>query len=450
MQSFSSILFLLSFLTHNVVVVVATVAIADTGVRYPSEPDRWYSGHFIPGVNYMAHLQYLEHNLDLCPGVSTKKFTVKRPNDNFPVVLLAQRSGCVDWTRIQTAKQQTDPAGVVQFVIIYDAEDDEDENAIIPVNPEKEQQTASSIMEQIFNNIGNQERRLLTADTYDDNVNMGVLHVSASTGSDLLRTILQESNHTREMGGTRLLLNGETDSSMERQDFLRKALFYFGICFLVSGCCCSFILSVRLQILNDDDETTVAPPRPTRRRLTFDQVEEWVPEFMYRAPDEEGKTKDESTSDPVECTVCLDPFQGGEYMRRLPCEHEFHSYCIAKWLVERSSTCPLCKFDLLPENIEESDDEGQENALAAEEASIIEMMEVPEQPPNDEEEQDESTLARIWGRFWGGFQRTTHVGEEVGVDTTPLLSNNEENSSSTIELERLSDDDNNNNNTETV
>jgi len=444
MRSFSSILFLLPFLTHNLVVVIATITIADTGARYPSEPDHWYSGHFIPGVNYMAHLQYLEHNLDVCP-ITTEKFSVKRPIDNFPVVLLARRNGCADWTKIQTVKQEIDPAGVVQFIIIYDTEDDEDD--IIPVYPEKQQLAFSPIIETVFQKnkqTNKQTEAWLTTHLYDDNINMGVLHVSASIGNDLLRIILQESNYTREMGGTQLLLNGESSSNTERQYFLRKALFWFGISFLVSGCCCSFILSVRLQILNDDDETTVAPPRPTRRRLTFDQVEEWVPEFVYHIPNEETENKEETIRDPVECTVCLDPFQDGEYMRKLPCGHQFHSYCIAKWLVERSSTCPLCKLDLLPENIEDldgSDDEEQENAVTTEEASIIEMMEVPEQSISDEE-QEESTLTQILGRIWGRFRQTTHTGEEVGVDTTPLLSNNE-NSSSNIELERLSDDDNN-------
>merc|ERR1711862_14056 len=114
--------------------------------------------------------------------------------------------------------------------------------------------------------------------------------------------------------------------------------------FLISGCCCSFILSVRLQMLNDDEDSIVEPRRPERRRLTLNQVEEWVPEYVFHCSGNEGDNS--SIPTPVECTVCLDPFTDGDYLRKLPCGYEFHSYCIAKWLVERNSTCPLCKLDL--------------------------------------------------------------------------------------------------------
>ena len=54
------------------------------------------------------------------------------------------------------------------------------------------------------------------------------------------------------------------------------------------------------------------------------------------------------------CAVCLDEFshanndgeEGNEKMR-LPCSHQFHKHCIVPWLVERSATCPLCKFSVL-------------------------------------------------------------------------------------------------------
>ena len=43
-----------------------------------------------------------------------------------------------------------------------------------------------------------------------------------------------------------------------------------------------------------------------------------------------------------ECTICISPFENGEVLSCLPCDHRFHEECIVPWL-DRSSTCPLCK-----------------------------------------------------------------------------------------------------------
>eukprot|EP00038_Savillea_parva_P030316 m.77000 g.77000 ORF g.77000 m.77000 type:complete len:488 (+) comp9108_c0_seq1:61-1524(+) len=46
------------------------------------------------------------------------------------------------------------------------------------------------------------------------------------------------------------------------------------------------------------------------------------------------------------CCICLDDFHQGDKVATLPCNHEFHSPCIAPWL-EQQCTCPLCKRDLI-------------------------------------------------------------------------------------------------------
>merc|ERR1712232_438542 len=200
-------LFIFLLFTHN---ASATITIADSGIRFPSEPDQWYSSSFAPGFEYMAHLQVLFDNLDLCTGNST----VTRPADNVPVVLLARRDTCDDWTKIQFAKTRVQPRFVVQYLIIYETDEE------IPMD--------QKLLPSQKNIAKNQIYGLTDVDT-------GVLHVGASTGKALLQIVDGETYHTRSSGGTRVLLNGLSSSRIERQAMLRKVLFWFGITFLVSG-----------------------------------------------------------------------------------------------------------------------------------------------------------------------------------------------------------------------
>lgn len=41
------------------------------------------------------------------------------------------------------------------------------------------------------------------------------------------------------------------------------------------------------------------------------------------------------------CAVCLDDFEEGDWVRRLPCLHHFHPPCIDRWLLQ-NKRCPLC------------------------------------------------------------------------------------------------------------
>ncbi|XP_052592316.1 RING finger protein 215 isoform X4 [Peromyscus californicus insignis] len=46
------------------------------------------------------------------------------------------------------------------------------------------------------------------------------------------------------------------------------------------------------------------------------------------------------------CAVCLDDFCNKQWLRVLPCKHEFHRDCVDPWLMLQQ-TCPLCKFNVL-------------------------------------------------------------------------------------------------------
>ncbi|KMT09977.1 hypothetical protein BVRB_5g121930 [Beta vulgaris subsp. vulgaris] len=46
-----------------------------------------------------------------------------------------------------------------------------------------------------------------------------------------------------------------------------------------------------------------------------------------------------------DCSICLERFELGEEVIKLPCLHVFHSNCIVRWL-ERILICPFCRFKL--------------------------------------------------------------------------------------------------------
>ena len=46
-----------------------------------------------------------------------------------------------------------------------------------------------------------------------------------------------------------------------------------------------------------------------------------------------------------QCSVCLDEFEAGQEVRRLPCMHVFHKGCVDTWLAQKS-TCPVCRVDI--------------------------------------------------------------------------------------------------------
>ncbi|KAK6001885.1 hypothetical protein QM012_002375 [Aureobasidium pullulans] len=70
------------------------------------------------------------------------------------------------------------------------------------------------------------------------------------------------------------------------------------------------------------------------------------------------------SSEALGCSICTDDFEMGQDLRVLPCDHKFHPACIDPWLLNVSSTCPLCRIDLRSEGSTDADapaDEAGEN-----------------------------------------------------------------------------------------
>jgi len=49
-----------------------------------------------------------------------------------------------------------------------------------------------------------------------------------------------------------------------------------------------------------------------------------------------------------DCAVCKDDFEVSQETIELPCKHVFHDECILPW-VKQSGTCPVCRFELVPQ-----------------------------------------------------------------------------------------------------
>lgn len=69
-------------------------------------------------------------------------------------------------------------------------------------------------------------------------------------------------------------------------------------------------------------------------------VVEKLPCLAYKAPCSSGNNFQEA------CAICLEDYNNGDMLRRLPCKHEFHMVCIDPWLTKWGTFCPVCKLEL--------------------------------------------------------------------------------------------------------
>lgn len=50
----------------------------------------------------------------------------------------------------------------------------------------------------------------------------------------------------------------------------------------------------------------------------------------------------EEVSKNLQCSVCMEDFKCRELVRKLPCQHLYHTDCIVPWL-KMHATCPICR-----------------------------------------------------------------------------------------------------------
>ncbi len=156
------------------------------------------------------------------------------------------------------------------------------------------------------------------------------------------------------------------DARMPRKMFSGELAGWLTVCFLLGACACCFMIAVKIQTgaFFPEDEPVQTRPRHVLQRLSTVQVDNMYPIYEFNGSQlvhPRGTHRHSLPPTPVEfsvCSICLDDYLPSDKIRCLqPCNHAFHSTCIAKWLTERSACCPLCKVDLYVEEEEEEDEE---------------------------------------------------------------------------------------------
>lgn len=374
----------------------ATITLTATGQHFASSPDEHVGTRFLQGFEYLARLQVFSQDLELCPDDSPHShlnLTVDVPPDGLPVAVLARNTGCSVETKARLASYSVEPPHKLKYLILYGDE------GLLPEEMSK----------------------LRHYKDRDLDITVGILHVSERSGNELLWSLTNQSPDSKAAGGPRLLLDGYNAS---RNRFARDFTLWMGIGVMMMACIFSFFLSLRAQQgAFASTPMQQAPARERPRRLTLEQVQELLPE--YTASDLMRMDEESHQHSPEMCSICLDEYCPDDMVAELPCGHIFHCDCIAKWLTERSSTCPLCKTDLMPEE----DDEDETS-------HYVELQEGGTQTDSDDSSVNRgifSTMDRFflsrpvhwWRRQQNGQEsreQETNTDEE-GVSQLPLLEN---------------------------
>lgn len=132
-------------------------------------------------------------------------------------------------------------------------------------------------------------------------------------------------------------------------------------------------------------------------------------------------------SDVDTCAICIEDFEDGEQLRLLPCKHWYHVECIDPWLTTKSSSCPLCKTDCRPNQIEEIITDNR-----------------PNQDNNVESEESERNINNVVGRvskavgkLFGSIGRRSTSVRPVNTQQPQQPRNNNDSTVVELELENI-------------
>lgn len=461
----------------------ATITVIDTGERFASRQDSEYGPLLWKGYQYGGRLQMIDGNLPLCPDdgqdnnddITKHKLIV--PADGYSVALLARDGSCSLQEKLKYIQEHVEPWHMVHYLILdgsskaslSEQEEELDDASVRTVQEEFERMEQLLAHQQQNNNQGEDD----DVQKRDESIPIHVLHVSFRTEYKLLDILLHQSNTSRQDGGPRLAI----DSKINTNRISDRVILAVAAVMLL----CASLFSLGLLVHGnragwwEPPPPQAPPPRTNRRRLRRDQVKAMLPVYRFNGQelevipeetiittttpllDEEGRACDvvQPRVPPLSaeldcCSICLDEYEEGDRVRCIePCNHTFHSKCIGKWLVERSATCPLCKFDLYDSDDEDEEDEegaegnnqdGQQQRqvpMGTEDAGIQRFQ---AQPPVDflqqQQRQQRGPRISLWG--WRQERNQENSGEDGEPELASVEDQQEENEqSNTIDNEDI-------------
>lgn len=88
---------------------------------------------------------------------------------------------------------------------------------------------------------------------------------------------------------------------------------------------------------NVSDNTSSSPPLGTAITICNGQSKEL---YQSNASIYTAMTSNDT------CPICLDEYESADMLRILPCSHIYHPQCIDEWLLVKSASCPMCKYNV--------------------------------------------------------------------------------------------------------
>jgi len=433
------------------------------GKEYQSRNDKYVGLQMKEGLEYDARLQRIPGDQHFC---GNGHWNVTVPDDDLPVALVVKKGLCSSAQKAEFASQNIHPKGVVKFLIIdgevqikdedddeykcnYESEDNQDRNYNL-----YETTHTSSNETVAYYNRGDKNKMALRRG-YTDDIAVVLMHVSYRTGYELNEIILTEDTDVKNAGGTRVTVDPVSPPLAGAVMIVWTAVF---VAVSIFVCCC--IATALEDLFESQEPEPELPRRPRRQRLTIEQVrrqfsvgifdgneliyEEETATANEKGEDSPGHLVQQSndknflqpaTSSLDACTICLDDYRVGHKLRCLPCGHAFHARCIAKWLIERSAVCPLCKLDVYEEEADD-DEEDEHEIYHRQERDAASPMIVTEIETNEGASTTENSIGSWWRAIFSSSPEQRrwmgNSGQDVDALTEPLLQQQEQSENPTL------------------